>query len=136
MIKFHSEKKELLPKRSTSKSAGYDFMAPSDYVVPAHGECYFDTGVSIELDEDKVLLLLVRSSYGFKHKITLSNGTGVIDADFYPLTMKCKLRNDSDEDFLIKKGDKYMQGIIVNYFKTMDDDVNITRKGGIGSTGE
>ena len=135
MIKFHSENEELLPKRSTSGSAGYDFISPDRYIVPAHGECYFDTKVSIELDKDKVLFLFVRSSYGFKHKITLSNSTGIIDSDFYPNTMKCKLKNDSDEDFIIEKGDKYMQGIILNYYLTDDDDTTSTRTGGIGSTG-
>ena len=118
MIKFHAESKELLPKRSTSGSAGYDFMSPVDIVVPAHGEALIESNVSVELDKDKVLLLFVRSSYGFKHGITLSNGTGIIDSDFYPNTMKCKLRNDSDVDFEIKKGDKYMQGVIVKYFVT------------------
>ena len=136
MIKFHVESKELLPKRSTSGSAGYDFLSPVDIVVPAHGEALIESNVSIELDKDKVLLLFVRSSYGFKHGITLSNGTGIIDSDFYPNTMKCKLRNDSDVDFKINKGDKYMQGVIVKYFVTDDDDTTEIRTGGIGSTGK
>ena len=136
MIKFHSDFSELLPKRSTSGSAGYDFISPGDIVVPAHGEALIESKVSIELDKDKVLLLFVRSSYGFKHGITLSNGTGIIDSDFYPNTMKCKLRNDSDVDFKISKGDKYMQGVIVKYFVTDDDNTTEIRTGGIGSTGK
>ena len=136
MIKFHTESEELMPKRSTSGSAGYDFISPVDIVVPAHGEALIESKVSIELDKDKVLLLFVRSSYGFKHGITLSNGTGIIDSDFYPNTMKCKLRNDSDVDFKISKGDKYMQGVIVKYFVTDDDNTTEIRTGGIGSTGK
>lgn len=136
MIKFHSEKEELMPRRSTSGSAGYDFISPVDIVIPAHGEGLIESEVSIELDKDKVLLLFVRSSYGFKYGVTLSNGTGVIDSDFYPNTMKCKLRNDSDKDLIIKKGDKYMQGVIVQYFVTDDDDATGVRTGGIGSTGK
>ena len=136
MIKFHTKNEELMPRRSTSGSAGYDFMSPVDIVVPAHGEALIESEVSIELDKDKVLLLFVRSSYGFKHGITLSNGTGIIDSDFYPNTMRCKLRNDSDVDFEIKKGDKYMQGVIVKYFVTDDDNTTGVRTGGIGSTGK
>ena len=136
MIKFHAENEELLPIRSTKGSAGYDFMSPADIIVPAHGECLIESGVSIELDTDKVLLLFVRSSYGFKYGVTLSNGTGVIDSDFYPMTMKCKLRNDSDNDLVIKKGDKYMQGVIVKYYTTDDDNATGIRNGGIGSTGK
>lgn len=136
MIKFYANNKDLKPRRSTSGSAGYDFIAPDRYVVPAHGECLIETEVSIELDKDKVLLLFARSSYGFKHGITLSNGTGIIDSDFFPNTMKCKLRNDSDKDFVIEKGDKYMQGIITKYYLTDDDNTTQERTGGIGSTGK
>lgn len=136
MIKFHTEKEELMPVRSTTGSAGYDFIAPSDYVVPAHGEKLIESEVSIELDKDKVLLLFVRSSYGFKHGVTLSNGTGIIDSNFYPNTMKCKLKNDSDTDLIIKKGDKYMQGIVMSYFIADDDNATGVRTGGIGSTGK
>lgn len=127
---------ELKPRRATKYSAAYDFISPADFVVPGHGECLIETGVAIELDDDKVLMLFVRSSYGFKYGITLSNGTGIIDKDFFPNTMKCKLRNDSDKDFIIHKGDHYMQGIIINYFKTIDDDTETIRTGGIGSTGK
>lgn len=136
MIKFHTERKELMPKRSTSGSAGYDFVSPERYIVPAYGECLIESHVSIELPKDKVLLLFVRSSYGFKYGITLSNGTGIIDSDFYPNTIKCKLRNDSNKDFIIENGDKYMQGVIIQYFVTDDDNVSNIRNGGIGSTGK
>lgn len=135
MNKFETNNPELMPVRATKYSAGYDFIAPSDYVVPAHGTCLIETEVSVKLDTDKVLLLFVRSSYGFKYGVTLANGTGVIDSDFYPNTMKCKLKNDSDKDLIIHKGDHYMQGIIVQYFKTENDDTTIERKSGIGSTG-
>ena len=133
---FETQKLELLPKRATKHSAGYDFIAPQDYVVPAHGTCLIESGVSVRLDEDKVLMCFVRSSYGFKYGVTLANGTGIIDADFYPNTIKCKLKNDSDVDLIIKKGDHYMQGIIMQYFKTDADNVTVERQGGIGSTGK
>lgn len=136
MNKFNSEFKELIPKRSTKYSAGYDFIADDTYIVPAHGSALLDSKVSIELDKDKVLMCYVRSSYGFKYGITLANGTGIIDSDFYPNTIKCKLKNDSDTDFVIQKGDHYMQGIIMRYFVVDDEeDIDATRNSGIGSTG-
>lgn len=137
MNKFHSENNELLPRRSTLKSAGYDFISPETFIVPAHGEALIDSKVSIELDEDKVLMCYVRSSYGFKYGITLSNGTGIIDADFYPNTIKCKLKNNSENDFTVNAGDKYMQGIIMKYY-VADDEITPTaiRDSGIGSTGK
>ena len=135
--KFHCEDETLLPRRSTINSAGYDFIAPDDYVVPAHGMCLINSRVSVELKTNCVLLLFVRSSYGFKYGVTLANGTGVIDSDFYPNEMRCKLRNDSDEDLIIHKGDHYMQGVIVTFCVAEDEIVPETvRNGGIGSTGK
>lgn len=137
MNRFVVENPELMPRRATARSAGYDFIAPKDYVVPAHGTCLIESEVAVELDPDKVLLLFVRSSYGFKYGVTLANGTGVIDSDFYPNTMKCKLKNDSDQDLIIKAGDHYMQGMITSYF-LVDNEIPPTdaRVSGIGSTGK
>lgn len=137
MNKFYSEKEELLPKRSTKDSAGYDFISPVDFIIPAHGSSEMINGeVSVQLDSNKVLLIFVRSSWGIKYGITLSNSTGIIDADFYPNTIKFKFRNDSDEDFAVKAGDKIAQGIIMPFIKTDDDVSNNKRDGGIGSTGK
>lgn len=137
MNKFFAENPNLMPKRSTVASAGYDFIAPKDYIVPAHGTCLIESEVAVELDSDKVLLLFIRSSYGFKYGVTLANGTGIIDSDFYPNTIKCKLKNDSDTDLLIKAGEHYMQGIITNFI-TVDNETppEQERNGGIGSTGK
>lgn len=137
MNRFVVENPDLMPRRATTRSAGYDFIAPKDYVVPAHGTCLIESEVAVELDPDKVLLLFVRSSYGFKYGVTLANGTGVIDSDFYPNTMKCKLKNDSDQDLIIKAGDHYMQGMITSYF-LVDNEIPPTdaRVSGIGSTGK
>lgn len=136
MNRFVVENPDLMPRRATARSAGYDFIAPKDYIVPAHGTCLIESEVAVELDPDKVLLLFVRSSYGFKYGVTLANGTGVIDSDFYPNTMKCKLKNDSDQDLFIKAGDHYMQGMITSYF-LVDNEIPPTdaRVSGIGSTG-
>ena len=135
--KFHAISEELQPKRATKYSAGYDFFAPCDFTIPAHGQSIcIDSGVSVELDDNKVLLCDVRSSYGFKHLIHLANTIGVVDKDYFPNTIRCILVNDSDEDFIVKKGDRYMQGIIVEYFLVDDDSQDTIRDGGIGSTGK
>jgi dUTP pyrophosphatase len=138
MNKFHAENGSLMPMRATLFSAGYDFVSPVDFIIPAHGVSeVIDGQVSIELDPWCVLLVFVRSSWGFKHGITLVNGTGVIDSDFYPNTIKFKFRNDSDEDFKVKKGDRIAQGILIQYQKAENDSLSCSiRDGGIGSTGD
>lgn len=137
--RFYPEKMWLRPTRATPGSAGYDFIAPKDFTVPAHGVSEtIDTGVTVYLKNGFVLMCYARSSFGFKHGVTLANGTGIIDSDFFPNTIKCKLRNDSDEDFAIRRGDKFMQGIFMKYSTEHDEDTSrmTLRKGGIGSTDE
>ena len=138
MNKFVTEKEELLPRRSTKYSAGYDFKSPVDFVVPAHSESnVIDCEVSIQLDSDKVLMLYTRSGNGIKHGITLKNNTGIIDADYFPNTIKTVLVNNSDKDFIVHKGDRIMQGLIMQYFVTDDEEiVDKERTSGFGSTGK
>ena len=92
----------------------------------------------IELDEDKVMLCDVRSSYGFNYNIRLINTIGIIDSDYYKKggVIKCILVNDSDKDLCVFEGDRFMQGIIVNYYTVEGDSpISEERNGGIGSTG-
>ena len=142
MNKFHlsnPECRDFLPRRATPGSAGYDFFAPCDFVIPAHDKSpIIDTDVMIELDDDKVMLCDVRSSYGFNQNIRLINTIGIIDSDYYKKggVIKCILVNESDEDFHVRKGDRFMQGVITNYYTVENDEImNSSRIGGIGSTG-
>lgn len=128
-----------LPARSTKHSAGYDFFAPFDFIIDPHSttKLHF-TDVKVKLDSDSVLLLFPRSSLGCKG-IMLANTVGVIDADYYGNpkndgNIGFMLVNKSDEPVEIKKGDKFMQGIILKYGITDDDNVNTEREGGFGST--
>ena len=50
--------------------------------------------------------------------------------------IKCILVNDSDKDLCVYYGDRFMQGVITNYYIVEDDSpMNDSRNGGIGSTG-
>ena len=125
-----------LPTRSTKSSAGYDFKLPYSFCA-MQSNTLLVTGIKCELDDDKVLMLYPRSSLGVKKGFRLTNTTGVVDADYY--------NNENNEghimfDFVASdyvgfhKGDKYMQGVIIQYFKVDEDDTNETRSGGFGST--
>lgn len=130
-----------LPRRSTKHSAGYDFYAPYDFTINPHDKVVVKTGVKCKLDNDKVLLLNIRSSLGIKRDIMMSNTIGVIDADYYGNIdndghIMIGLRNLSDDVIKFYKGNKICQGLIMSYFVTDDDDVNSVRVGGVGSTGK
>jgi len=73
----------LLPLRATRTSAGYDFFAPCDIVIPPQEKAFFATDVKAEMGENEVLLLVVRSSAGIKRDLMAANTAGVIDSDYY-----------------------------------------------------
>lgn len=153
-----------LPKRSTKKSAGYDFYAIEDIVIPSIWKSIIQfmkvyvkflivdrnmnpmikpilikTGVKVKMENDEVLYLYNRSSNPTKRGLVLANSVGVIDSDYY--------NNQDNEgeiafsyynffltDVLIKKGDKIGQGIFQKFLLTDNDNAEGERTGGFGST--
>ena len=73
----------LKPRRSTKRSAGYDFISPIEIVIPAHGMAKIPTGIKAQMNEDEILSIYPRSSIGFKTGIRLSNTVGIVDAKRY-----------------------------------------------------
>lgn len=132
----------VLPKRKTAKSAGYDFVLPCDVRLNPHSiSAIIPTNVKAFMPDDEVLMLYIRSSIGIKHHVTLANGTGIIDADYFSNpdndgNIGICLQNNSNEIVSLKKGERIMQGIFVKYAVCDSDDTNEVRKGGFGSTGK
>ena len=130
----------LLPKRGTKCSAGYDFFAYQDFSLKPNETIKFPSGIRCRIDDDYVLLIMPRSSLGFKYRLQLDNTVGVIDADYYNAKneghMFIKMTNDSrnEKELIVKKNEGYAQGIFMSYVVTVDDDCDTVRVGGIGST--
>lgn len=130
-----------LPKRSTINSAGYDFEVLYDFVIKPGQIKKIPLGIKASMNSNEVLLLLVRSSQGFKYNVRMCNQVGVIDSDYYNNVdneghIFIKLQNHGDNDYVVKTGDKICQGIFINYL-VVDNEEKIERKrlSGIGSTG-
>lgn len=154
-----------LPERSTKHSAGYDFYAPYDVVIPSlwkqvgkylihsintfsfdgYNECIkptlIRTYIKSYMQEDEVLYAYNRSSNPMKRGLVVSNSVGVIDSDYY--------NNDENEgnigvafynffpfDVKIEEGDKLFQGVFSKFLKADNDTVDTVRNGGFGSTGK
>lgn len=131
----------IMPKRSTAKSAGYDFFAVNDIVCKSHEITMIPTGIKAKMEDDEVLLLFNRSSNPKKKGLIILNGVGVVDADYYGNIdndgeIAALFYNMKDEDVEIKAGEKLMQGVFVKYLKTDDDLAKGKRQGGFGSTGK
>lgn len=129
-----------LPKRATRGSAGYDFYAPVGFTLETGETIKIPTGIRVLLDDDKFLAIYPRSGLGFKYKVQLWNGVGIIDSDFSGSDTEghiwVKLYNDSPEgkELIIKQNDAFCQGIIQQYFLVDDDSTTAIRNGGFGST--
>ena len=86
--------------------------------------------------------VFARSGLAIKHGITLSNGVGVIDSDYFYSDNEghifVKLTNDSNEGKTVEltEGTGFAQGIFLPYGITVDDAAEGKRNGGFGSTGK
>lgn len=125
-----------LPERSTAGSAGYDFFCHSS-LVAKNG--VYPSGIKVCMPKDTVLLMIPRSSLGFKNGFQLLNTVGVIDSDYYGNQSNeghIKIGFKADHSISLKTGDKICQGIFVKFALTDDDTADAVRSGGIGSTGK
>ncbi len=130
-----------LPRRSTAKSAGYDFIVPEDTICKSHEITMVKSGVKAIFPDNETLLLFNRSSNPKKKGLIILNGVGVVDADYYNNEdnegeIAGLFYNMRDEDIVLKAGEKMMQGIFVEYGTTEDDAADGERTGGFGSTGK
>ena len=137
VIKFEYDSIKL-PRRATKYSAGYDFFAPFAFTLSPGDTLKIPTGIRVRLDDDKFLAIYPRSGLGFKYKLRLNNVVGIVDADYFFANNEghifIKLSNEGDKELAINKGEAFAQGIITQYFLTVDDDTDSERHGGIGST--
>lgn len=170
VVKKYQDQEIKLPRRQTLASAGYDIEAAEDITIPSiwklnfvrifrlirNGHQIFErdyemaekilkpilvpTGLKAYMPEDEVLILANRSSNTFKRNLSLPNGIGVIDADYYDNPNNegeifVQVLNYGVRPLHIKKGDRIAQGIFMKYLKTDDDQpINRQRLNGFGST--
>lgn len=127
----------FIPVRSHGTDAGADLRSPIDTVVPAIGSRVINTGVHIQLPHGYAGMLKSKSGLNVMHDIT---SEGVID-EGYTGTIKVKLYNHSKKDYVIERGDKITQLVILpcEYVKfDLVDYLEDSERGGdgFGSTGK
>ena len=127
-----------MPKRATSGSAGYDFHIPFNLELSSGKSVRIPTGVRCRMNPGWVLQIFPRSSLGFKYRVQLDNTVGIIDSDYYNAVNEghiiIKITNHSDVTLSLKAGDRFAQGIFVQYGITFDDETTDVRTGGFDST--
>jgi dUTP pyrophosphatase len=130
---------DLLPKRSTQHSAGYDFVAAETITIDPGAIKLVPTNVKAYMQEGEVLYLYDRSSNPRKRGIVLSNSVGVIDKDYYGNpdndgNIHAQFTNITNDVVTIEKGTAMMQGVFMPFLLADDDDASGVRVGGFGST--
>ena len=133
--------KLTVPMRSTGGSAGYDFICPYDVCIKPGEIAKIPTGIKVELEKDKFLGIYIRSSFGTKRNLELTNKVCIIDSDYYNNERNEGhilefVRNNNDVPVTIKQGEAFCQGIIQTFFTVEGDEYGKgpKRVGGIGST--
>lgn len=129
-----------LPVRKTALSAGYDIMSAQDVTLYPGRVTLIPTGIKAYMQEDEYLGIHIRSGLAIKHSLSLINGTGIIDADYYNNPdneghILIGIFNHGNEPLTIAKGTRIAQGIFYKYLKVDNDCVAAIRTGGLGSTG-
>lgn len=115
-----------LPIRSSKLTAGYDIFLLEDLELKPNESVKLPTGIKSYFLDDEVLLILVRSSMGFKYCIKLVNQVGVIDADYYNNKNNeghifVKVKNEGNEVVKFMAGEAIVQGIFMKYLTTGSD---------------
>ncbi len=132
------------PKRAHYDDAASDIRSAEDVTIKPGGFHSVKTGLRIALKPGYVALLFGRSGNG-QRGIGITHGVGVIDAGFRGEIKVC-LYNMGDEDFVIEKGDRIAQLMIIpvpfTWFMELDEELFDERfsessrgTAGYGSTG-
>ena len=129
----------LMPKIGSEDATGMDFYQPESVAIEPHQTQYVTLGLAVEIPKGYMLMLAPRSSMS-KTPLIIPNSFGVIDAD-YRGEIKAILHNTSDGAYLIQKGDRLVQGILVpvgalNLLEVDELSKTVRGTGGIGSTGK
>jgi dUTP pyrophosphatase len=137
----------IVPKYQTEGAACFDLHAclekeESIDLGHIYSTVVIATGLQFEIPEGYVMLIYSRSGHGFKHDVSLSNCTGVIDSDYRgPVQIKLSKNIEAESKSLtIKHGDRIAQAMIIPISRVELEEVEELSEtergaGGFGSTG-
>jgi dUTP pyrophosphatase len=123
----------------TPHAAGMDVCAAEQVTVAPGETALIGTGFRIAVPPGYEAQMRPRSGLALKHKITLLNTPGTIDAD-YRGEVKIIIANLGKEPFTIRRGDRIAQMVIARVEKiewepVSDLDETERSAGGFGHTG-
>lgn len=139
-VKIKRIDKDLpLPRYETAGSVGFDILARVETIVQAGGIALIPGNIIVEVPEGYMLTVASRSSTPIKKGLLTPHGIGIIDHDYCGPEdeIKIQVRNFTDHDVVIVRGEKIAQGVFVRVDTCVWDEVDEMKKssrGGFGST--
>lgn len=135
----------IVPTRGSEYAAGYDLYAligedgKGSVSIPDHSTVKIGTGLSFALPDGYFGGIFARSGLATKQGLRPSNCVGICDSD-YRGEYIVALYNDSNEERIVKSGDRIAQLILIPYgtmaFEEVEELGTTDRgEGGFGSTG-
>lgn len=126
-----------MPEKAHDADAGFDIFSPIRKCIWKGESEVIDTGVHVEIPIGYVGFLKSKSGLNINHGLS---GEGVIDSG-YTGSIRCKLSNDSIKNYIVEKGDKIIQLVILPIPEVelqLVDEFAQTERGdnGFGSTGK
>ena len=117
-----------IPTRGSEHAAGLDLYSIIETMVPPGDSVLVKTGIALELPPGSYGRIALRSSLAIRG---IETGAGVVDRDFRG-EIKVLLKNHSDVDLRIYKGDRVAQ-IVVEKIMELDvrcvEELNETTRG-------
>lgn len=132
----------IVPTKNNDLDAGYDLYAFDTVTIPAWGKALVSTQISIAVPPGTYGRIASRSGLSVKNDLEV--GAGVIDRG-YTGEVKIVLRNFSDTEYKVQRGDKIAQLILENCrqcpikaVRNISDIVGRSTRGalGFGSSGK
>lgn len=145
----------ILPKYESLGASGMDVRAyryslpeslekeddfpENGFILKPHERILVKTGLKIEIPQNTEIQVRSRSGLALKHGISLANAVGTIDED-YRGDLGVILLNTSNKEFVIKKGDRVAQIVLIPVLKfkwEVVEKLSDTKRGdgGYSSTG-
>ncbi len=128
-----------LPVYETEGSVGFDLLTRENTLIRSKETGLIPCNIIIEVPNGYVLVITSRSSTPRKKGLLIPHGVGFIDQDYCGSDdeILAQFYNFSNQDTLIKRGEKIAQGILLPVDIIEWQEVSEIRKqsrGGIGST--
>ena len=128
-----------LPEYQTGGAACFDLASREDVSIKPGEVGLIPLNVAVDAPEQYFIFVVARSSL-HKRGLMLVNGIGIIDSDYCGDNdeIKAPLYNFSNEEVLVKKGERTVQAMLVNFEKVEWEEVDSLEneeRGGFGITG-